>query len=50
MEEAFFDKKDRRLRFKTNDPKLDVIRVRSFDVATFLFRSSNRWLLRGQMC
>lgn len=36
MEEAFFDKKDRRLRFKTNDPKLDVIRVRSFDVATFL--------------
>ena len=36
MEPAFFDKKDRRLRFKTNDPRLDVIRVRSFDVATFL--------------
>ena len=36
IEAAFFDGKDRRLRFETNDPQLDVIRVRSFDVATFL--------------
>ena len=36
IEPAFFDGKDRRLRFETNDPQLDVIRVRSFDVATFL--------------
>ena len=36
IEPAFFYGKDRRLRFETNDPQLDVIRVRSFDVATFL--------------
>ena len=35
-EDAFFDKKDRRLRFATNHPDLDIIRVRSFDVATFV--------------
>ena len=35
-EDAFFDADDRRLRFTSNDPQLDIIRVRSFDVATFL--------------
>lgn len=35
-EDAFFDKKDRRLHFKTNHPDLQIIRVRSFDVATFI--------------
>ncbi|MBH9970399.1 MULTISPECIES: ATP phosphoribosyltransferase [unclassified Commensalibacter] len=35
-EPAFFDKDSRLLRFKTNDPGLDIIRVRSFDVATFV--------------
>ncbi|NHN87306.1 ATP phosphoribosyltransferase [Acetobacter conturbans] len=30
------DESSRRLRFSTNDPKLDVVRVRSFDVATFV--------------
>ena len=35
-EPAFFDDKSRKLRFETNDPCLDIIRVRSFDVATFL--------------
>lgn len=35
-EPAFFDKDSRLLRFKTNDPALDIIRVRSFDVATFV--------------
>jgi len=35
-EPAFFDDKSRKLRFETNEPGLDIIRVRSFDVATFL--------------
>ena len=35
-EPAFFDKDSRLLRFKTNDSGLDIIRVRSFDVATFV--------------
>lgn len=35
-EPAFFDSADRRLRFTTNHDEIDVIRVRSFDVATFL--------------
>ena len=35
--EADFDNDDsRRLRFTTNDARIDVIRVRSFDVATFV--------------
>lgn len=32
----FRDEDSRRLRFETNDPSLDVVRVRSFDVATFV--------------
>lgn len=35
-EAAFYDKDSRLLRFKTNDPYIDIIRVRSFDVATFV--------------
>ncbi len=35
-EPAFADKSARQLRFTTNDPGLDIIRVRSFDVATFV--------------
>ena len=35
-EAAFFDTADRRLKFATNCDAIDVIRVRSFDVATFL--------------
>ncbi len=35
-EAAFDDKDDRRLRFATNHPHIDIIRVRSFDVATFV--------------
>lgn len=35
--EAEFDNEDSRaLRFRTNDPRLEIIRVRSFDVATFV--------------
>lgn len=36
LEAAFDDPDDRQLRFKTNHEFLDVIRVRSFDVATFV--------------
>ena len=35
-EPAFADPDSRRLRFTTSDPQLDIIRVRSFDAATFV--------------
>ncbi|MEO1193113.1 MAG: ATP phosphoribosyltransferase [Pseudomonadota bacterium] len=35
-EPAFADESARQLRFTTNHPGLDIIRVRSFDVATFV--------------
>jgi len=35
-ESDFFDENSRSLQFKTNDPRLEIIRVRSFDVATFV--------------
>ena len=35
-EKAFADPDSRQLRFATNHPDLDIIRVRSFDVATFV--------------
>jgi ATP phosphoribosyltransferase len=35
-EPAFEDPASRRLRFATSEPSLDLIRVRSFDVATFV--------------
>lgn len=35
-EPAFADPKSRKLRFTTSDPGLDLIRVRSFDVASFV--------------
>jgi len=35
-EPAFDDPASRQLRFKTNEPHLDLIRVRSFDAATFV--------------
>ena len=35
-EPAFDDSKSRKLRFATNLPHVDIIRVRSFDVATFV--------------
>jgi len=36
IEPAFDDEESRQLRFKTNVAELDVIRVRNFDVATFV--------------
>jgi ATP phosphoribosyltransferase len=35
-EPAFTDKKSRQLKFATNHPHIEIIRVRSFDVATFV--------------
>ncbi|MEO0393651.1 MAG: ATP phosphoribosyltransferase [Pseudomonadota bacterium] len=35
-EAAFFDDKARQLQFKTNNPLIELVRVRSFDVATFV--------------
>ncbi|WP_119303142.1 ATP phosphoribosyltransferase [Dongia deserti] len=35
-EPDFHDENSRKLRFATSDPKLEIIRVRSFDVATFV--------------
>ena len=35
-EPAFADPASRQLRFATSDPGLDLIRVRSFDVASFV--------------
>lgn len=35
-DKAFFDENDRGLQFSTNDKNINLIRVRSFDVATFV--------------
>jgi ATP phosphoribosyltransferase len=35
-EKAFHDDTSRELRFATNDPGLDIVRVRSFDMATYV--------------
>ncbi len=35
-EQDFFEKSSRKLQFETNHPDLDIIRVRAFDVATFV--------------
>ena len=35
-EEEFFDDSSRRLQFSTKDTRIDLVRVRSFDTATFL--------------
>jgi len=35
-EPDFHDENSRKLRFATSDPRLEIIRVRSFDVATFV--------------
>ena len=35
-ESAFYDDTSRELRFATNEPGLDIVRVRSFDMATYV--------------
>lgn len=46
-EAAFFDEGDRRLRFRTNCDHLDIIRVRGFDVATFLAYGAAQMAIAG---
>ena len=35
-ERSFYDDTSRELRFATNEPGLDIVRVRSFDMATYV--------------
>ncbi len=49
-EKAFFDKKDRRLLFSSNISWLKIIRVRSFDVATFVAFWRSRYWYCGIRC
>lgn len=46
-EDAFYDKNARQLQFRTNDPNLEIIRVRSFDSATFLAFGSAHLAVAG---
>jgi len=39
---AFFDEASRALLFATNDPAVSIIRVRAFDVATFVAHGPQR--------
>jgi ATP phosphoribosyltransferase len=46
----YADEDSRRLRFPTDDPMLDVVRVRPFDVATFGRSGRHRSGSAGPMC
>lgn len=46
-ETDFFDESSRKLQFATNDNNLDIIRVRSFDVATFVAYGSAHFGIAG---
>ena len=46
-EPAFFKSSDRRLRFSSNHQNIDIIRIRSFDVATFLAYGSAHIAVAG---
>jgi ATP phosphoribosyltransferase len=47
-EAAFNDTLSRRLRFSTNHANLDIVRVRSFDVATFIIFGAAHFGIAGQ--
>jgi ATP phosphoribosyltransferase len=47
-EAAFNDTSSRRLRFSTNHANLDIVRVRSFDVATFIIFGAAHFGVAGQ--
>ena len=49
-EDDFFNDKSRKLRFTTNLPDLDIIRVRAFDVATMVAMAARSWALWVQTC
>ncbi len=46
-EQAFFEPSERRLRFTSNHNNIDIIRVRSFDVATFLAYGAAHMAIAG---
>ena len=46
-EKDFFDESSRKLVFSTNKKNLDLVQVRSFDVATFVNLGSGVWYLDG---
>ena len=46
-EAAFFDKESRALMFDTSDPGVRIIRVRAFDVATFVAHGAAQAGTRG---
>jgi len=47
-ESAFDEISSRKLRFSTNHPNLDIVRVRSFDVATFIIFGAAHFGVAGQ--
>ena len=47
-ERAFSDVSSRKLRFSTNHANLDIVRVRSFDVATFILFGAAHFGIAGQ--
>jgi ATP phosphoribosyltransferase len=47
-EAAFNDTSSRKLRFSTNHANLDIVRVRSFDVATFIIFGAAHFGVAGQ--
>ena len=47
-ERAFSDITSRKLRFSTNHANLDIVRVRSFDVATFILFGAAHFGIAGQ--
>ena len=47
-EPAFADGESRRLRFRSNRPEIEIIRVRSFDVATFVAFGAAHLGIAGQ--
>ncbi|NQV56520.1 MAG: ATP phosphoribosyltransferase [Rhodospirillales bacterium] len=47
-EDSFWDSKARQLCFATNDPGLDIVRVRSFDIATMIAFGAAQIGIAGQ--
>ena len=47
LSQLFLNPSDRRLRFSSNHQNIDIIRIRSFDVATFLAYGSAHIAIAG---
>lgn len=46
-EDDFFNNHSRQLKFKTSDPELQIVRVRSFDAATYMAYGVAEWGIVG---